>query len=114
MFIQGFAGVSRRLYDPMQYAHAEPTQSLNVVMSISAWLLGISQIPFIINFFGSIFRGKKVGANPWHATTMEWAAPSPPPHGNFEHPIEAHHGPYKYSVPGHKEDFILQSSPEKT
>ncbi|MGH7198893.1 MAG: cytochrome c oxidase subunit I [Candidatus Omnitrophota bacterium] len=113
MFIQGLAGVSRRLYDPMQYAHAQPTQPLNVVMSVSAWCLALAQIPFIINFFGSLFAGKKVDQNPWQATTLEWMAPSPPPHGNFPGGVAAYHGPYKYSTPGHKEDFILQGSQEK-
>ncbi len=109
MFIMGLAGVSRRLYDPTQYAHAQPTQPLNVVISICAWLLGLAQIPFIINFFGSLFFGKKVGQNPWQATTLEWSAPSPPPHGNFETVPVVYRAPYEYSVPGEKEDFIPQT-----
>lgn len=112
MLIQGLAGVSRRLYDPMQYAHAQPTQPLNVFISMSAWLLAIAQIPFIINFFGSIFKGKKVDKNPWEATTLEWTAPSPPPHGNFDHPPIVYRGPYEYSVPGGKKDFWPQSMKE--
>ncbi len=111
MFIQGLAGVSRRLYDPTQYAHALPTQPLNVVMSWSAWLLGLSQIFFIINFFKSIFWGQKVDQNPWGATTLEWTAPSPPPHGNFTKPPVVSRGPYEYSVPGRKLDYVLQSEP---
>ncbi|MBI3316141.1 MAG: cbb3-type cytochrome c oxidase subunit I, partial [Candidatus Omnitrophica bacterium] len=70
MFLMGLAGVSRRLYDPVQYAHAQPTQGLNVFISSAAWLLGLAQIPFILNFFGSLFFGKKVGQNPWQATTL--------------------------------------------
>ena len=109
MFIMGLAGVSRRLYDPTQYAHAQVVQPLNVFMSISAWGLGLAQIPFIINFFGSIFRGKKVDNNPWGATTLEWTAPSPPPHGNFATPPVVYRGPYEYSVPNQKTDFLPQS-----
>ena len=108
MFIQGLAGVSRRLYDPTQYAHALPTQPLNIVMSVSAWLLGLAQIPFIFNFFGSLFFGKKTGDNPWKATTLEWATPTPPPHGNFATPPVVYRGPYEYSVPGQKNDFWPQ------
>ena len=113
MFIQGLAGVSRRLWDPTQYAHGVPTQPLNVFISVSAWCLALSQIPFIINFFGSIFFGKKVGHNPWGATTLEWSAPSPPPHGNFETAPIVYRGPYEYSVPGNKEDFWPQNMQEK-
>jgi cytochrome c oxidase subunit 1 len=109
MFFQGLAGVSRRLYDPMQYAHAQPTQPLNVVMSVSAWCLALAQIPFIVNFFGSLFRGQKVDHNPWRATTLEWQAPSPPPHGNFTSPLVVYHGPYEYSVPGRKKDYVPQN-----
>jgi len=111
MFIMGLAGVSRRLYDPIQYAHAQPTQPLNVFISMSAWLLGLAQIPFILNFFGSLFFGKKVNENPWGATTLEWTAPSPPPHGNFSTPPHVYRGPYEYSVPGQKNDFLPQSLP---
>ena len=102
MFIQGLAGINRRLYDGgMQYAHAQPWLYLNVVMSMAAWTLALFQIPFIINFFMSIRNGKKVSDNPWGATTLEWSAPSPPPHGNFVTVPEAYRGPYEYSVPGH-------------
>jgi len=113
MFILGLAGVSRRLYDPMQYAHAQPTQPLNVFISISAWCLGLAQIPFIINFFWSIFAGKKTDQNPWQATTLEWTAPSPPPHGNFAKAPVIYRGPYEYSVPNQKHDFWPQSMKEE-
>lgn len=109
MFIMGIAGVSRRLYDHMQYAHAQPTQPLNVFISISAWLLGLAQIPFIVNFFGSLFFGKKVeNDNPWKATTLEWATPTPPGHGNFEITPVVYRDPYEYSVPGASQDFVPQ------
>jgi len=113
MLIQGLAGVQRRLYDPVQYAHAVPTQPLNVVISISAWCLGAAQLFFIVNFFWSIFKGKKVDQNPWQATTLEWTAPSPPPHGNFAVEPVVYREPYEYSVPGHKNDFWPQSMKEK-
>ena len=109
MFIQGMAGVSRRLYDMSQYQHAQPTQPLNVFMSISAWLLGLSQIPFVINFFGSLFFGKKVDKNPWEATTLEWTAPSPPPHGNFAEPPRVFRDPYEYGAAGAGADFTPQN-----
>lgn len=108
MFIMGLAGVSRRLWDQTQYAHGQAVQPLNILISFSAWFLAISQIPFILNFFGSLFWGKKVDRNPWGATTLEWSAPSPPPHGNFEHPPVVYRGPYEYSVPGQRNDFWPQ------
>ena len=76
--------------------------------SWGAWILAIFQIPFIFNFFWSIWKGEKTDENPWQATTIEWAAPSPPPHGNFPVAPEAHRGPYEYSVPGAAKDFVPQ------
>jgi len=111
MLIQGMAGVQRRLYDGgASYSHAQGVLHWNVFMSISAWLLGLSQIAFIINLFWSIWKGKKVDSNPWGATTLEWAAaPSPPvAHGNFVEVPTVVRGPYDYSLPGAAQDFTPQ------
>ena len=113
MFIQGLAGVNRRLYDGgAQYAHAKDVLYLNEVMSWSAWGLGLFQIFFIINFFLSLKTGKKAGANPWQATTIDWVATSSPPlaHGNFDKVPTVYRDPYEYSVPGAKADFIPQTT----
>ena len=94
----------------MQYAHAQPVLEWNQFMSWSAWLLGLAQIPFIINLFWSIKKGKSVDSNPWEATTLEWAAaPSPPVgHGNFEKVPSVHRGPYEYSPPEKPDGFMAQ------
>jgi cytochrome c oxidase subunit 1 len=116
MFIQGLAGVSRRLYDGgAQYAHAQPVLKTNIFMSISAFLLLAFQLPFIINFFKSIRWGEKVGTNPWEATTLEWAATSSPPlaHGNFAVIPVVTRGPYEYSVPGSAAGFIPQNAADE-
>jgi cytochrome c oxidase subunit 1 len=109
MFIIGMAGVSRRLFDAgTAYAFAQPTMHWNEVSSWGAWILALFQIPFIFNFFWSIWKGETVGENPWQATTIEWSAPSPPPHGNFLGAPQAYRGPYEYSVPGAAKDFVPQ------
>jgi cytochrome c oxidase subunit 1 len=116
MFLQGMAGMHRRMYDGGA-TYQELNKSVlhwNVFISEAAWLMGIAQIPFIINFCFSWKYGRKVSDNPWEATTLEWSAPSPPPHGNFLHPVVAYRGPYEYSVPGHENDFTPQSEPPKT
>ncbi|HBR87070.1 MAG TPA: cytochrome C oxidase subunit I [Candidatus Marinimicrobia bacterium] len=115
MFIQGLAGISRRLWDGgLEYAHASNVLQWNEFMSISAWLLGLAQIPFIINVFMSLRNGEKAGKNPWGSTTLEWSAPSPPlPHKNFEKIPEVHRDPYEYSVPGRKRDYTPQTEPQK-
>lgn len=113
MFVQGLAGVSRRLYDGgAQYAHAQTVLPLHKMISWSAWLLALFQIPFIINLIWSMSKGKKTASdNPWEATTLEWAAPTPPPHGNFKELPTVYRGPYEYSVPGEAKDFTPQNHP---
>ncbi|MBI5092091.1 MAG: cbb3-type cytochrome c oxidase subunit I [Candidatus Hydrogenedentes bacterium] len=110
MFIQGMAGVSRRLYDGgLSYAHAQPVLKLNVFITHAAFALALAQIPFIVNLLWSLRRGPRVEANPWQATTLEWAAASPPlAQGNFETPPVAHRGPCEYSVPGKDKDYTPQ------
>lgn len=126
MFIQGMAGMSRRMYDGgvnysvvntanegMIGALSKSIIGSNVTISVAAWCLGLSQIPFIINFFYSMVRGKKVESdNPWHATTLEWQTPTPPPHGNFSEAPVIHRGPYEYSVPGASKDYTPQNEPD--
>ena len=106
--------MSRRLYDGgAQYSHAQPVLHWNQFMSYSAFLLLAAQIPFIINFFWSIKKGEKVERNPWRATTLEWAAPSPPiAHGNFDTALTVYRGPYEYSVEGAATDFSPQHEPD--
>ena len=115
MMIQGLNGVSRRLADGgITYDFAGEVAGLNRMMSVSAWCLALAQIPFIINFFMSIRNGEKAGRNPWNSTTLEWLAPSPAPHGNFDQPIEVVRGPYEYSVPGSDKDYAPQAEPAST
>lgn len=123
MFIQGLAGMSRRMYDGgatygtaaspgVDGALSPLILHMNKDISRAAWLLGLAQLPFIINFFVSIWRGRKVeNDNPWQATTLEWATPTPPPHGNFAAEPEVFRGPYDYSQPGRASDFTMQNEP---
>ena len=77
-------------------------------MLFAAIVLLLGQIPFLWNFFWSLRHGEIASENPWNATTLEWACPSPPPHGNFVTPPEVFRGPYEYSVPGHATDYWPQ------
>jgi len=112
MMAQGLAGVSRRLWDGGEmYAHAAGVLYLNEVMSVSAWLLGMTQIFFIVNMIISLLSKKTGEDNPWQATTLDWSATTSPPlgHGNFEVVPTVYRGPYEYSVPGADKDFTPQN-----
>jgi cytochrome c oxidase subunit 1 len=113
MFVQGLAGVNRRLWDGgTLYTHAQGTLSLNVPMSYAALALAFFQIFFIINLVWSVRGGRAAGANPWAATTLEWsAAPSPPrEHGNFDRVPRVVRDPYEYGAPGATAGFLPQAA----
>src|SRR5215831_16327002 len=110
MHITGIAGHLRRIYDPTHYDFLKPIQQMNVFISISAFILFSGQLLFLVNFYVSIFAGKKVTEkNPWHANTLEWTVPSPTGHGNFGEELPTvYRWPFDYSVPGASQDFIPQ------
>jgi cytochrome c oxidase subunit 1 len=121
MFAQGMAGMLRRMSDgganyaaatvkDASYGLSDTIIFFNSTISVAVWLLGLAQLPFIINFFYSFRKGAKVTSdNPWQATTLEWQTPTPPGHGNFAVEPVVYRGPYEYSVPGHASDFIPQN-----
>jgi cytochrome c oxidase subunit 1 len=115
MHIIGVGGQMRRIYNPLQYEFLQHQQHWNVIMTIGALGLGIAQIPFVVNFFWSLFAGKKAPLNPWNSTTLEWTAASPPPHLNWGPTLPTvYRGPYEYSVPDESADFSPQTQPVRT
>jgi cytochrome c oxidase subunit 1 len=110
----GIAGHMRRIYDPYQYEFLKGLQPINQLITISALILGLSQILFFVNFFWSAFKGKKATENPWEANGLEWTTSSPPPHGNWPGDIpEVHRWPYEYSPPDGDKDFVMQHEPPR-
>jgi cytochrome c oxidase subunit I len=108
----GARGHLRRIADPTVYDFIKPDQDWNVFISISAFVLGLSQLIFLFNLVNSIFRGKRAEANPWEATTLEWTIPSPAPEHNFEAIPTVHRWPYEYSNGAHTDrDWALQTEP---
>ncbi len=80
----GLSGMPRRVAD---YRAEDGFTTLNVVSSVGSFLLGISTLVFLVNVAISLRRGKVAGDDPWGGHTLEWAAPSPPPPGNFPGPL---------------------------
>jgi cytochrome c oxidase subunit 1 len=110
MHILGMAGHMRRIYNPTQYDFLKPVQSINVFISISAFVLGAAQFILLANIIWSLAKGKKASENPWLANTLEWTAPSPPGHGNWPGALpQVYRGPYEYSSPEVAEDYLPQN-----
>lgn len=99
MHLLGEGGHMRRLATATEYQYLQPMQDLNVFISISAFVLGASQLIFLFNYFYSMVKGPKASANPWNAITLEWTAPSPTPYHNFDKIPTVYRGPYEYSSP---------------
>jgi len=114
MHMLGIAGMPRRYADPYIHPYLEHLLPMNQFMTCCAILMGFAQFLLLGNFAYSIFFGPKCGRNPWEANTLEWSAPTPPPHGNFDVPPVVYRGPYEYSSPSHPEsDFWPQTEPPK-
>lgn len=111
MHILGAGGFPRRLADPYHYETFAHMQGLNQFMTICALGMGAAQLIFAFNFIYSIFAGPIAGRNPWHANSLEWAAPSPPGHGNFDFQPIVYRGPYEYGSPEVDQDYYPQIQP---
>jgi len=111
MHLLGVAGMPRRYADPYLHPYLEHLLPMNQFMTICAVIMGFAQFLLLGNFLISLIKGEKAGKNPWNANGLEWTAPSPPGHGNFDTVPVVYRGPYEYSDPNHDEDFWLQTDP---
>ncbi len=112
LFVLGAAGQHRRVYDFTHFPELAAMQPVREFATIAMLVMFAFQLVFFYNFIVSIRRGKAAGNNPWKSTTLEWVAPSPPPHGNFGSTLPTvYRGPYEYSVPGRDEDYWPQNVP---
>jgi cytochrome c oxidase subunit 1 len=93
----GYAGQPRRLFDPYQYEFLVHLRTLNRGTSHAAFLLGVTQLVFAVNFFVSLWRGKRASPNPWELGTLEWSVPSPPLAHNFDVLPVVSRGPHVFS-----------------
>jgi len=80
MHFVGLLGMPRSIYT---YEPDRGWNHLNMIVSIGAFIQGISILIFAANLVWSLYRGKVAGNDPWDAWTLEWAAASPPPVYNF-------------------------------
>jgi cytochrome c oxidase subunit 1 len=99
MMVVGYAGMHRRLYNPFVYEFLEKLLPINKFITISAFLMGAGQLPFLYNFIKSLYWGKKASANPWEVGTLEWTIPSPAPNYNFDEIPTVGCGPHEFGNP---------------
>jgi cytochrome c oxidase subunit 1 len=114
MHYLGFLGVPRRYFAMGSTDFIpESAQTLNAGITVSALIVGVSQLIFLVNIFWSLQRRDPAGHNPWGATSLEWQTEHVPPrHGNWGAELpRVYRWAYDYSVPGSELDFIPQNHP---
>jgi len=80
MHIPGILGMPRRIYT---YEPDRGWDTLNLIVTIGAFIQAIAVLLFVYNLVVSYWRGAKAGNDPWDAWTLEWTVSSPPPAYNF-------------------------------
>lgn len=84
MHMLGILGMPRRIWT---YLPNLGWDSLNMIVTVGAFILAVGILLSIINFFWSLKHGEVAGKNPWNADTLEWSTDSPPkPYGSVHIP----------------------------
>lgn len=84
MHYLGMAGVPRRYYSFDSFNTFAHFDGMNKFITIAAIITFGFQLLMVINFFYSIWYGRKVTErNPYKANTLEWTTPINPGHGNW-------------------------------
>jgi cytochrome c oxidase subunit 1 len=105
----GLLGMRRRIVDYDPTLHFD---SVHLVLTIAGYLIGLSVLIFMINFFISIKKGEKAEGNVWNSRSPEWQVPSPMPTHNYDQPFEVVGEPYDYGLAGSK--YVQFAAPDKS
>src|SRR5690606_10094803 len=80
MHLTGLLGMPRRIFT---YAADTGWDTLNLLSSLGGFIQAIGFGLFLIDIVLHARKGGVARRNPWHAGTLEWAMPMPPPSYNF-------------------------------
>ena len=81
MHILGLLGMPRRVYT---YGTGLGWDFWNLLETVGAFIVALSILIFLINFFRTMARPADAPADPWDGFTLEWSTSSPPPAYNFD------------------------------
>lgn len=95
----GLLGMRRRIAD---YDPALGFDLSHLIMTIAAYLIFVSVLIFLYNFFHSMKHGEKAEDNLWESRSPEWQVPSPMPAHNYDHTFQVVGEPYDYGLAGSK------------
>ncbi|HEX5624899.1 MAG TPA: cbb3-type cytochrome c oxidase subunit I, partial [Saprospiraceae bacterium] len=84
MHYLGMAGVPRRYYRFDNFDAFKDFDDMNKFITIAAIITFMAQILFVVNFFWSMYRGRKMTEqNPYGSNSLEWTTPIETGHGNW-------------------------------
>jgi cytochrome c oxidase subunit I len=107
LFALGIMGQPRRVV-----TYPAHLQGLNVWVSISAYVIGLSMLVFLYNVIWSLlFKREPAESNPWHAKSPEWEVPTPVPLHDFDRIPVFDPDPYPYGVDGPTAPAPLSPAP---
>ncbi len=84
MHILGILGMPRRVYT---YGPGLGWDVWNLLMTIGAFIIALSILIFLVNFFRTMAGPAGAPDDPWDGFTLEWLTTSPPPPHNFTREI---------------------------
>ena len=87
MHFLGVSGMPRRIYT---YDEGFGWEAWNMAATIGSYLIAVSVLIFLVNFFRTIRQEPTAPDNPWDGSTLEWATSSPPPEHDFDVVPEVH------------------------
>ncbi|HEX3801706.1 MAG TPA: cbb3-type cytochrome c oxidase subunit I, partial [Solirubrobacteraceae bacterium] len=94
LFALGFLGMPRRVV-----TYAANLQGLNDWVSVSAYVIGLSMLVFLVNLIWSTaIKREPSEANPWNSKSAEWQLPTPVPLHDFDRFPLFDDDPYPYGV----------------
>lgn len=109
----GLAGVPRRYYSFDSFEAFKHFADMNKFITIFAIIAFFLQLLFLINFFYSIWHGKKMtNKNPWKSNTLEWTTPIEPTHGNWPGNLPVVHR-WAYDYNKDDREYVMQHIPLK-
>ena len=87
MHFLGVSGMPRRIYT---YDEGFGWEAWNMAATIGSYLIAVSILIFLVNFFRTMRQEPTAPDNPWDGSTLEWATSSPPPEHDFDVVPEVH------------------------
>ncbi len=94
LFALGILGQPRRVV-----TYPANLQALNDWVSVSAFVIGLSMLVFLVNLVWSMLLKREPSeANPWHSKSAEWQLPTPVPLHDFDRFPVFDGDPYPYGV----------------